>query len=151
MGDRRFLWERTSKGSQMDIKRKTYDIWSWEKHLFLDISSTDIDTPVPSLYQRVETVTITVFWLLSQPLPHLRFNFFVISETFVTQLWSALRNKHLSPKIGNISLIISLYWVLLLTKNRTAERCSSLVHSSSTFAILSIETSLLTCSCASAT
>jgi hypothetical protein len=39
----------------MDIKRKTYDIRTCKKHLFLDISSTNIDTLVPSLYQCVET------------------------------------------------------------------------------------------------
>jgi hypothetical protein len=42
-------------GSQMDIKRKICDIRTWKKHLLLDISSTNIDTLVPSLYQRVET------------------------------------------------------------------------------------------------
>jgi hypothetical protein len=36
-----------------------------KKHLFLDISSTNIDTLVPSLYQCVETRSIEVFWLLS--------------------------------------------------------------------------------------
>jgi hypothetical protein len=41
--------------SQMDIKRKTCDIRTWKKHLFLGISSTNIDTLVPSLYQCVET------------------------------------------------------------------------------------------------
>jgi hypothetical protein len=41
-----------------------------KKHLFLDISSTNIDTLVPSLYQCVETRSTEVFWL-SQPLPHL--------------------------------------------------------------------------------
>jgi hypothetical protein len=39
----------------MDIKRKTCDIRTWKKHLFLDISSTNIDTLVSSLYQCVET------------------------------------------------------------------------------------------------
>jgi hypothetical protein len=34
------------------------------------------------LYQRVETRSMEVFWLLSQPLPRPRFNFFVITETF---------------------------------------------------------------------
>jgi hypothetical protein len=51
----------------MDIKRETLDIRSWTKHLFLGISSTDIDTLVPPLYQCV----IEEFWLLFQPLPHL--------------------------------------------------------------------------------
>jgi hypothetical protein len=55
------------------------------------------NTLAPSLYQCVETRSIEVFCLLSQPLPHLRFNLFVISETFVTQLWTALRDKHFPP------------------------------------------------------
>jgi hypothetical protein len=55
----------------MIIKRKTCDIRSWKKHLFLDISSSNIDTLAPWLYQCVETRSIEVFWLLSQPLPHL--------------------------------------------------------------------------------
>jgi hypothetical protein len=78
----------------MDIKRKTSDIQTWKKRLFLNISSINIDTLVPSLYQCVETCTREVFWLLSQPLPHLCFNLFVISETFSTQMWNALRDKH---------------------------------------------------------
>jgi hypothetical protein len=60
---------------------------SGKKYLFFDISSRNIDTLVPSLYQCVETRSIEVFWLLlSQPLPHLRFNLFVISETFATMV-----------------------------------------------------------------
>jgi hypothetical protein len=40
----------------MDIKLKTHDIQTWgKKDLFLDISSTNIDTLVPSLYQCVKT------------------------------------------------------------------------------------------------
>jgi hypothetical protein len=38
---------------QMDIKCKTYDIQTWNKPLFLDISSTNIDTLVPTLYHWV--------------------------------------------------------------------------------------------------
>jgi hypothetical protein len=57
--------------SQMDIKHKTCDIHTWKKHLFLDISSTNIDTLVQLLYQCVKTCSLEVFWLLSQPLPHL--------------------------------------------------------------------------------
>jgi hypothetical protein len=45
----------------MDIKRKALDIQSWAKHLFLGISSTDIDTLVPPLYQWVKTSSIEVF------------------------------------------------------------------------------------------
>jgi hypothetical protein len=71
---------------QMDIKRKKCDIRSRKEHLFLNISSTNIGTLVPSLYQCVETCSSEVFWLLYQSLPHLRFNFFVISETFATKV-----------------------------------------------------------------
>jgi hypothetical protein len=39
----------------MDIKRKQLGIRTWTKHLFLDISSTNTDTRVPSLDQCVET------------------------------------------------------------------------------------------------
>jgi hypothetical protein len=53
----------------MNIKCKTRDIRTCEKHLFIDMSSTNIDTFAPSLYQCVETRSIEVFSLLSQPLP----------------------------------------------------------------------------------
>jgi hypothetical protein len=72
--------------SQMDIKRKRCDSRTWEKYLFLDIFTANINTLVPSLYQYVKTRSIEVFWLLSQPLPLLRFNLFVISETFITKV-----------------------------------------------------------------
>jgi hypothetical protein len=70
----------------MHIKRETCDIRTWKRHLFLEISSTNNDTFVPSLYQCVETRSIEVFWLLSQPLPHLRFDLVVTSETFATKV-----------------------------------------------------------------
>jgi hypothetical protein len=80
--------------SQMDIKRKICDIRTWEKHLFFDMPSTNIDTLVPSLYHYVETLSIEVVWLLSQPFPQLRFNLLVISEKFSPRLWTALRDRH---------------------------------------------------------
>jgi hypothetical protein len=46
--------------SQMDIKRKNYEILTWKEHLFLDISSTNIDGLVPSHYQCLETDSIEV-------------------------------------------------------------------------------------------
>jgi hypothetical protein len=64
------------------------------KHLFLDISSTNTDSFLRPLYQSVETRSIEVLWLLSQPLPLLRSILFVISETFATQLWNALSDTH---------------------------------------------------------
>jgi hypothetical protein len=56
------------------------------KKIFLDISSTTIDTVVLPLCQCVETRSTEVFRLLSRPFPHLRFNFFFISEMFTAQL-----------------------------------------------------------------
>jgi hypothetical protein len=57
--------------SQMGITSKTCDIRTWKKHLFLDISSTNTDTLVPSLYQCVETRNIedflAVFSTISEP------------------------------------------------------------------------------------
>jgi hypothetical protein len=95
----RFIYEGESVNrSQMDIKCKTCDIWTWEKHLFLDISSANIDTLVPSLYQCVETRSMGVFWLLSQ----LRTSVSTSSSSakyfprFPTQLWTR-----------NISLLMS--------------------------------------------
>jgi hypothetical protein len=91
------LRERESANrSQIDIKSKTYDIETRKKHLFLDISSTNMDTLVPSLYQCVENLTIAqVFRLLSQSLPLLRFNLFVTSETFATYVvfWQTKQMK----------------------------------------------------------
>jgi hypothetical protein len=80
-----FMYEGESVNrSQMDIKHVTFEHGE-KKHLFLDISSTNTDTLLPLLYQCIETRSIEVFWLLSQPLPHLRFNLFVIGETFATK------------------------------------------------------------------
>jgi hypothetical protein len=42
--------EQSVNRSQMDTKRKTCDIRTWRKHLFLNISSTNIHTLVPLLY-----------------------------------------------------------------------------------------------------
>jgi hypothetical protein len=44
----------------MDIKRKTCDIGTWKKHLFVGISSTNIDKLVPSLNQCDETRGVEV-------------------------------------------------------------------------------------------
>jgi hypothetical protein len=44
-----------------------------------------------------------------------------------------------------------LHWVMLPTKNNTTERCCSVLHASSTVAILTEETSFWTYACTSAT
>jgi hypothetical protein len=68
--------------SHLATKRETCDIRTCNKHLLPDISSSNIDTLVPSLYQQLQTRNS----VLSQPFPHLHFNLFVISETSATQL-----------------------------------------------------------------
>jgi hypothetical protein len=83
----RFIYDGESVNrTQLDIKRKIRVIRTWKNRLFLDISSTNIDTLVLSLYQCVETRRIEVFWLFSQPLQYLRFNLFVISETSASKV-----------------------------------------------------------------
>jgi hypothetical protein len=137
--------------SRIDIKRKTCDIRTWKKHWFLDISTINIDALVPSLYHCVETRSIEVFWLLSQPLPHLRFNLF-ISETFATKAELLYASNTSHHKRETFLYEYPLHWVLLPTKKKhRAEVCSSVVYSSSTVTILAAETSLWTCGCASAT
>jgi hypothetical protein len=79
---------------------------------------------------------------LSQPLPHLCFNLFVISETFATQLQTALRNK---LPTGNISLsIIFALSPFAHKRNSKTELHSSVLRSSSTDAIYTTETILWT-------
>jgi hypothetical protein len=45
----------------MDVNVKGVVFGTWGKHLLLDISSANIDTLVPSLYQFVETRSVEVF------------------------------------------------------------------------------------------
>jgi hypothetical protein len=79
------------------------------------------------------------FWLLSQPFPHLRFNFFVTSETFATKVEPLYATNTSQHKQEIFLYEYPLHWVLLLTK----KLWSSVAHSSSTVAILTTETSLL--------
>jgi hypothetical protein len=128
------LQERNSVNkSQMHIKRKTCDIRTWQKHLFLDISSTNIDTLVPSLCLCVETRSIEIFLLLSQPLPHLRFvicNFRMslreffdpVVNRFMRQTLPTVNRKHFSMNILRIKSFCP-------QKERTTELWFSVVHS----------------------
>jgi hypothetical protein len=43
-----YLGGESVNRTQMNIKHKTRYIRNWKKHLFLDISSTNVDTLVPS-------------------------------------------------------------------------------------------------------
>jgi hypothetical protein len=143
---------RVSKWSRIDIIRKTCDIRTWKKIMSRHILHQHWYTCTIVLPVRRNPRNIEVFWMLSQPLPHLRFNVFVISETTVTQLWRALRDKHFPPQTGNVSLWISSALSLFAHEKRpTKERCSSVEHPWSTVAILTTETSLWTCGCACVT
>jgi hypothetical protein len=66
----------------MDIKRKTFDIRTWKNHLFLNISSTNIDTRPIALPMHRNPQHRS---LLNKPLPHFHLNLFVINETFATK------------------------------------------------------------------
>jgi hypothetical protein len=83
--------------SQMDVKSKTCDIRTWNKHLFIDISSTDIDILVPTLYQCVETrshfrTSVSTSSSLAKRLPP-RLN------RFTEQKFSTINMKHLFMNI----------------------------------------------------
>jgi hypothetical protein len=60
--------------SQMDIKRKTRDIRTWKKNLFLDMSSTNIVLSVRQNLLHRSLLTVVS-----------------------TQLWTAFRDKHFPP------------------------------------------------------
>jgi hypothetical protein len=134
--------------SQMDIKRKTYDIRKW-KELFLDISSTNIDTLVPSLYQPVENHSIEVLVVSAtsatplQPLRHQRKVCHSVVNRFTRQTLPTVKRKY---------FFLNMLCIESFGPQQThKQRCSSIVHSSSTVAILVTETSLWTCACLSAT
>jgi hypothetical protein len=79
--------------SQMDLKHKTCDIRAWKKHLFLDISSTNINTLIPSLDQCVETRSIEVCWFMSATSGSGRASSATFErhwENLSTYLWTAL-------------------------------------------------------------
>jgi hypothetical protein len=104
-------------GSEIDIKRKTCDTRTWEKHLFLDISSTNTDTLVPSHFTSAsKPASQKSFWLLSQPLPHLRFNVFVVSETFASKVEPLYATNISQHKQETFLYEYISHWVLLLTK-----------------------------------
>jgi hypothetical protein len=126
-----------------------------KKHLFLVISSTDTDTLVLSLYQCVETRITGVFWLLSQPLPHLvghHCDFRTSLREFLDPVVNRFTQQTLSAVNRKYSLWISFAFSSFAQKKKhTTELCSSVVYSSRTVAISNTETSFWTCACMSAT
>jgi hypothetical protein len=121
---------------QMDIKRKTWDIRTWKEHLFLDMSSTNIDKLVPSLYQFVEIRGSATCPTPFQPLRHQRNFRHPVVNRFTLQTLPTVNRKYFF--INNLCTS---------QKNRTTELCSSVVHPSSTIAILTTETSLCYLDC----
>jgi hypothetical protein len=98
-----------------------------KKHLFLDISCTNIDTLVPSLYQCVKILGMEVFWLLSQPLPPFPFqplrqqrNYcHLVVNRFTRQTLPTVNKKHFVMNILCIK-----FFFLQETHNRTLLFCS---------------------------
>jgi hypothetical protein len=134
--------------TQLDIKRKTCDIRTWKKYLFLDISSTNIDTFAPSLYQCFETRSIEVFLLFSQSLPHLRFNLFFLERISLPSCEPLYATNTSNCKEETFLYEYPLHWVLLSTKKNNAQR--NLIFgstSSSTSTILTAGTRLWTSAC----
>jgi hypothetical protein len=110
----------------MDIERKTCDIRT-RKRNFLDTSSTNIDTLVPSLYQCVETRSREVF---DSCLSHFRTSVSTSSATAkpLPPSCEPLYATNTAHREQQTFLYeYSLNRVLLPTKN-TKEHCSSVVH-----------------------
>jgi hypothetical protein len=90
----------------MDIKHKTCDIRTWKTHLFLEMSSTNIDTHVSPVYQCIETRRVEVFCLLSQPLPHLVGHHLRVSNVlreFLDPAVNCFTRQNFPQYTGNIS------------------------------------------------
>jgi hypothetical protein len=102
------LGKKSVNTSRMDIKRKKRDIRNWrEKHVFLNISSTNIDIHVPSLYHCVRNTHHT--WLSTvvsttpaspfQPLRHQRNVCHPVVNRFTRQTLPTVNRKHLFMNI----------------------------------------------------
>jgi hypothetical protein len=137
--------------SQMDIKRKTCDIRTRKRHLFLDTSSTNIDTLVPLLYQCIETRSIEVFGLFSQPLPHL-IGHHLRHSNVLERIYDPTVNsftRQTLPTVNRKHFFMNILCIAPVCPQKSATKfCFSVVYSSNTVAILTTETSLWTCACA---
>jgi hypothetical protein len=144
-------YERESVGGpQLNIKRKTCDIRTWGKKI-LDVSSS-IDTHVPSLWQCVETRSVEIFLKVVlatsappfEPLPQQRNVCHPVVNRFTRQALPAVNRRHFFMNI----LCIEFFFT---TRKWRTELSFLVVHFSSTIAILTTETSIWTCACASDT
>jgi hypothetical protein len=88
--------------------------------------------PPTSLYQCVETRSIEVFWLSTQPLPHLVGHYMRLSNVLhrisrpKCEPLYATSTSH--RKQETFPYEYPLHWVILLTRKRTTELCSSIVR-----------------------
>jgi hypothetical protein len=109
----------------MDIERKIYDIRTWKKYLFLDISSPTlihlshrfISASKPAAWKSFVCclnrfcTSVSTFSSSAKLLPR-----------FSTQLWTALRDKHFHRKQEIFLYEYLFHWVLFPTRkmhNRT--------------------------------
>jgi hypothetical protein len=129
----------------MDITCKIRDIRTWEKdvYVFLDISSTNTDNACPiALPVRLNPQHRSLLSLISVTSS---------SAKCLPPSCEPLYATNRSHREQNIFLYeYSLKCVLLPTKKRTTERCVSIIHSIAV-AILTTDTILRTCACASGT
>jgi hypothetical protein len=110
--------------SQINIKCKTCDIPTWEKHLFLDISSTNTATLFPSLHQCIKTSSTKSFGCCL-----IQFCTFISTSSSSAkclppsceQLYVTNTSCH---KQKTFLYEYPLHWV---HKKRTTERCSSVL------------------------
>jgi hypothetical protein len=79
----------------MNIKRNESDIRTWKEHIFLDISSTNIGSLVPSLYECVETRSIEVFYCHNWSV--IICDFRTSLTEFLDTVLTALRDKQFQP------------------------------------------------------
>jgi hypothetical protein len=135
----------------MNIRLKTCDNLTRKEHLFLDRSSTNIDTLVPSLSSASKPAACKSFDCC-------------LRHFHTTVLTSSSSEQHLLPSciqfyVTNTShrkQEIYFFMNILCIESfahqeHTSERCSSVVYFSSKVAILTTKTSIWTCACASAT
>jgi hypothetical protein len=119
----------------MDVKRKTCDIRTREKHLFLDIFSTNtypIALPVRRNSQHRSLLTVV-------PVTSLLVSTSSSSAKYLPLSFEPFYRMNISHgKQGTFILCPGSF----SRKKITRELCSSVVYSSSTVTILSIETSL---------
>jgi hypothetical protein len=121
--DFRLYEEESVNRSQMDIKSKIrYIRTRKKKHLFLDISSTNTDTLVPSIYQCVwnpqyrSILTVVRHFRTSVSSA----NFERPWENFSTQLWSALRDKYF-PSVNRKYFFINILWIESFCPQKSAQ------------------------------